>query len=78
VHVWQQKVEAILMAACSFLPSLLRRADGTERGVLYNGYRIPIEQVVVLATRELNLGVVAFGVGSLPCASSRPRSTRPP
>jgi hypothetical protein len=64
VHVWQQKVEAILMAAYSFLPSLLTRADGAERGVLYNDYRILIEQVIVLATRELNLGVVAFGVHS--------------
>jgi hypothetical protein len=66
VHVWQQKVEAVLMAAYSFLPSLLRRADGTGRGVLYNGYRNRIlnEQVFVLATRELNLGVVAFGVHS--------------
>jgi hypothetical protein len=61
VHVWQQKVEAILMAAYSFLPSLLTRADGTERGVLYNDYRILIEQVIELATRELNLGVVAYG-----------------
>ena len=29
VPVWQRKVEAILMAAYSFLPSLLLRADGT-------------------------------------------------
>jgi hypothetical protein len=64
VHVWQQKVEAILMAAYSFLPSLLTRADVSERGVLYNGYRILIEQVTVLATRKLNPGVVAFGVHS--------------
>jgi hypothetical protein len=64
VPVWQRKVEHILMAAYSFLPGLLVRADGSERGVMYNGYRILIEQVVVLATRELNPGVVAFGVHS--------------
>jgi hypothetical protein len=64
VNVWQQRFEAILMAAYSFLPSLLKRADGTERSVMYNGYRILIEQVIVLATRELDLGVVAFGVHS--------------
>jgi hypothetical protein len=64
VPVWQQKVEHVLMAAYSFLPSLLLRADGSERGVLYNGYRILIEQVIVLATRELNTGVVAFEVRS--------------
>jgi hypothetical protein len=51
VQVWQRKAEHILMAAYSFLPSLLTRADGTERGVLYNGYRILIEQVIVLARR---------------------------
>jgi hypothetical protein len=33
VPVWQRKVEHILMAAYSFLPSLLTRFDGTERGV---------------------------------------------
>jgi hypothetical protein len=64
VLVWQRRSKPSSLRPTLSCRSLLLRADGSEREVVYNGYRILIEQVIVLATRELNL------VGSSPLASA--------
>jgi hypothetical protein len=64
IPMWLERVESILGGAYTFLPEVVRKADGTVEGTVYNAYRFMIEHVIASASTELSRGLLDLGIAS--------------
>jgi hypothetical protein len=64
IPLWLERVESILGGAYQFLPEVVKKADGTPEGMVYNAYRYMIEHVIASASTELSQGLLDLGTTS--------------
>jgi hypothetical protein len=64
IPLWLERVQSILGGACQFLTEVVKKADGTPEGMVYNACRYMIEHVIASASTELSQGLLDLGTTS--------------